>query len=306
MSSFSPQYLSDSNQSSQISELGQAFLDGLLILMRLGLAAALGFALLYVRTGKSPRKSGVTRNGQPLADLVKQGLILGLFSSFIISVLFQMHAIVPLGDGLPAWWTYGNNEINVAFLLSVLGTSVLIPPLTEELLFRGYARTRMVESYGVISGVILTGLVFGLSHSRYIANDAMLLLFLTSLLISSVMWTHVAQKTGSVIPPMIGHAISNAVGTAILFNTMIPFLLATIAVFVFRKEVFGLWQGLVSDWRHDPAKKNLWQGLAIVFVLMAIVLLSITQVGRTTTLIALGLLCLVYTIAFTIIEKRGS
>jgi len=37
---------------------------------------------------------------------------------------------------------------------------------------------RLVESYGVIAGVILTSVVFALSHTRYLAGDGMLLLFM--------------------------------------------------------------------------------------------------------------------------------
>ena len=69
-----------------------------------------------------------------------------------------MHALLPLGQGLEAWWTYPERDIDPAFWIGLLATSVLIPPLTEEILIRGYQRVRLVESYGVMGGVVLTDL----------------------------------------------------------------------------------------------------------------------------------------------------
>ena len=184
-----PFVVSESVLNGTASDSSLAFASGLLIFMRLGSAAAIGFAILYYRTGKSPRAAGLTRNNQPTLSLIRQGLVMGILSSFLIALLFLVHSFIPLGEGLAAWWTYDQTPINTAFIISLLGTSILIPPLTEEILMRGYNRVRLVESFGPMSGVVLAGLVFGLSHTRYIQADGMMLLFLCGILISSVLWT---------------------------------------------------------------------------------------------------------------------
>ncbi|MDD9891383.1 MAG: CPBP family intramembrane metalloprotease [Gammaproteobacteria bacterium] len=286
------------------SDLELATADGLLIFFRLGLAAAFGFTLLYLRRGITPRQAGVSLNNHSLGYLLQQGVVVGLFSSFFIALLFATHRIVPLGEGLAAWWTYNETPINLTFLVYFLGTSFLIPPLTEEIMTRGYFRVRMVESYGVIAGVILTGLVFGLSHTSYLNGDSMLALFMLLILINSVVWTYLAQKTGSVLPPMIAHAIGNGVGTAVLFNIWIPFLIVTIGLVLVRKSIAALLAEILQAWKTDAERNSLWQGLLIVVLILGAALVSLAQIGRTPTLLGLGMFCIVITLVNLVLEKK--
>ena len=287
------------------SERAQAFMSGLLIFMRLGLAGLFGFLLLYYRRGLTPRQAGLSRNNQSLKTLAGTGILLGLVSSFLVSLLFAIHAIIPLGAGLPAWWTYSDTPINLAFWISVLGTSVIIPPLTEEIMARGYFRVRLVESYGTMAGVVMTSLVFGLSHTRYLANDGMLLLFMLIILINSVSWTYLAQKTGSIIPSLFAHGVSNGIGTAVLFNTWIPFFLVTAAVLIFYKPIIATLKEFLQDWRADQQKNSLWQGLLVILVILVATLSMLNLAGRTVTIISLGVFCLFVTAINLVMERMS-
>jgi|GEM_PF-3403608 len=286
------------------SEIATAAYEGLLILLRLGLAGLFGLALLYYRTGVTPRQAGLSRNGHPLASLIGQGLILGLFSSFLVTLLFAVHSVTPLGEGLAAWWTYSDTPINTAFWIYLLGTSVLIPPLTEEIMTRGYFRVRLVESFGMMSGVILTALVFGLSHARYLQGDTMLLLFMAVILINSVSWTYLVQKTGSIIPALVAHALSNGIGTAVLFNVWLPFVLVSFAVLLFSKPILATLRTFFHDLQTDHQKHSIWQGLAIVLVILVLALLLLGVAGRQLTLIALGVFCLLVTLTNLFMERK--
>ena len=286
------------------TELSQAFYAGLLILLRLGLAGALGLALLYWRRGITPRRAGLSRNRQPLPTLLVQGAVLGLVASFLVCVLFAVHALVPLGEGLDAWWSYADTPIDAAFWVMLLGTSIFIPPLTEEIMARGYFRLRLVESYGVMAGVVLTGLVFGLSHTRYLNGDGMLALFMGIILVNSISWTYLAQKTGSIIPPLVAHALSNGVGSAVLFNTWIQLLLTSVGMALCWRPVFATLRQFASDWAADGERHSLWQGVGIVLAILVSALLLLGQIGRTPTLLALGLFCLLVTSANLFLEKR--
>ena len=281
-----------------------AAFEGLLILLRIGSAAVCGFALLYYRRGVTPRKAGLTRNDQSLGSLVKTGLALGIFTTIPIALLFAAHAVVPFGEGLAAWWTYPEKEIDTAFWVGLLATSVLIPPLTEEIFTRGYQRTRLVESYGVMGGVVLTGLVFAISHTRYLQADSMLLLFLLTIIISSVSWTYLAQKTGSVIPSMVAHAVTNGTATAILFDVWIPLLLLLAAGVLLYRPISRTIAEFIRDWRGDVQKSSLWHGLiGIAFVVVpGLVLLPV--LGRLPTLVGIGVVLMVFVVANVIVEKK--
>jgi membrane protease YdiL (CAAX protease family) len=270
--------------------------EGLLIFLRLGSAGAIGFALLYFRRGITPRQAGLTRNDRPLAELIRVGLLLGVVTTIPIALLFTVHALWPFGEGLDAWWTYPDREIDAAFWIMLLGTGVLIPPLVEEILTRGYQRHRLVESYGVMGGVVLTGIVFALSHTRYLATDSMLLLFLLCIVISSVSWTYLAQKTGSVIPSMVAHALGNGTATLILFENWIPLLVLLTVAVAFRRSILATAREFARDWRTDGARHGIWTGLVAMAALLTPGLALLPLIGRVPTLAAIGVVLLVVTL----------
>ena len=269
--------------------------DGLLILLRLGSAGALGYVLLYLRAGITPRHAGLTRNNYSLASLLGRGLLLGLFSSFLVSAFFTLNDYMPLGEGIPGWQTAGESTIDLAFWVSVLATSVLIPPVTEEIMTRGYMRVRLVEDYGSIAGVMMTGLVFGLSHTRYLGADGMLLGFMLVVLINSIAWTYMAQRTGSIVSPLIAHAMSNGIGMAVLFNPLPPFLACSVLLVVFHKPVLQVIRAFLSEFREQTDFRALWQGLAILASILVFALASLSLFGRIATLAGLGVVCLLVT-----------
>ncbi len=274
-----------------------AFSDGLLIFMRLGTAGALGLGLLYWRSGVTPRQAGLSRAGHSVADLIGQGMLLGLVSSALICILFAAQELFTLGEGLPAWRTYSLQPLNTAFLISLLGTSILIPPLTEEIMTRGYMRTRLVEAFGPMAGVLLTALVFGLSHTRYISTDPMLFGFLVLLLFNSFIWTYSAQRSGSIIPPFIAHAMANGIGTAVLFNVWWLLVVVLLGVVMWQQSIRLEFSRFMTAWRGDDQRRNLWSGLLIVMAILVSAFVALSVVGRTPTLLGLGVLCLLVTIA---------
>lgn len=77
--------------------IAEALYGGLRILLRIGLVAAFGLALLWFRRGLTPRDAGLTRADKPLGYLVGVGILLGGFSSFLIGLVFAVHAVVPHG-----------------------------------------------------------------------------------------------------------------------------------------------------------------------------------------------------------------
>src|SRR5262249_24056507 len=45
-----------------------------------------------------------------------------------------------------------------------MGMAVLIAPLVEETIFRGYLYPLFAKSFGIAPGIIITGILFGLMH----------------------------------------------------------------------------------------------------------------------------------------------
>ncbi len=282
--------------------------DGLLILFRLGTAGALGLLLLYWRTGMTARRTGVSTAGKPVLNLVGQGLLMGLVSGGLVAGLFALQELVGLGEGLSAWRTYSYQSLDLAFFISVLGTSVLIPPLTEEIMTRAYMRSRIVEAFGPMAGVLITALVFSLSHTRYISADGMLAGFLLILIVNSCIWTYSAQRTGSILPAFVAHAVSNGVGTLVLFNVWWPLMVIVIGLIPWLGELGSSIRGFRSDWREDIRKGSLWGGLLIIFVILLLAMTGLSLFGRTITLAVIGAASFLLTALLFATQKvnRGS
>jgi membrane protease YdiL (CAAX protease family) len=274
----------------------EALYAGLRILLRLGSVAAIGLALLWFRRGLTPRDAGLTRAGKPLGYLVGVGLLLGGFSSFLIGMVFAVHAVVPLGEGLTGWQELRLATRDTAFYVELLATSIIIPPLVEEIMARGYMRLRLVESYGRIGGVILTGLVFALAHGKFISTDPLLAIFMIVLIVSSISWAYIAQTTGSLIPPMIAHAITNTFATVVLFDVWACFGAVTALVLWQRRPIIGTLRQFLEEWRAESDKAGLWFGALILVLIITILLIAMSQFGRMPALLGLGTLALLVAI----------
>lgn len=165
---------------------------------------------------------GAALSGVPWRDrlalrrpqLTVAGMGVALLGTTSVGVMFvglsglgavpDSHALTAINDlisGLKGSW----------LLVGVLLIGIL-PGIAEELLFRGYIQTRLVERWGVHAGVFISALLFGLMHFDPVqgAFAAFLGMFLGYLTV----WTR------SVIPAMICHAFNNSV--SVVLTTMAP------------------------------------------------------------------------------------
>jgi membrane protease YdiL (CAAX protease family) len=81
---------------------------------------------------------------------------------------------------------------------------VVLAPIFEELIFRGILFTTLRKKFSFPISMAASGLVFALAHG-YGA-----IAFLT-VLWSGFLWSWAYERTGSVIPGMLAHAVNNGV-----------------------------------------------------------------------------------------------
>lgn len=81
---------------------------------------------------------------------------------------------------------------------------VLLAPFFEELIFRGILFTTFRTRYSFPLSMVASGLIFALAHGYGVVA------FLT-VLWSGLLWAWAYERTGSVIPGMLAHAINNGV-----------------------------------------------------------------------------------------------
>ncbi len=101
--------------------------------------------------------------------------------------------------------------------LLFVAMAVLLAPLVEETLFRGYLYPIFARTFGIAPGVVLTGVLFGMMHGAQLAWTWALVATLTAV---GIVFTLVRSRTGSVFASFMMHLGYNSlISVAALWST---------------------------------------------------------------------------------------
>ena len=95
--------------------------------------------------------------------------------------------------------------------LLFMAMAVLVAPLVEETLFRGYLYPLFARSFGVVPGIVLTGVLFGMMHGAQLGWTWSLV---TTLIFVGIVFTAVRARTGSVFASYLMHLGYNSMISA--------------------------------------------------------------------------------------------
>jgi len=104
--------------------------------------------------------------------------------------------------------SFGDPRVKLLFVLS----AVVCAPILEELIFRGIFYNMLRLYMGVVPGAIACALIFAAVHG--VKTNVL------SITILALILTWLYEKTGSLIPGMICHAVNNAVTVALFFYSL--------------------------------------------------------------------------------------
>jgi uncharacterized protein len=173
------------------------FFLSLLLLLYLALQLRIRFRVPFWRTLRW-KLIDTGRVSPPIAYL---GFILG---GFLVSMLVALvsSAFTPKNE-MPIEQLL--QDRHTAFLLLVM--SVTVAPLFEETIFRGYLYPVVARTFGIIPGVVFTGLIFGLMHASQLGGNLPQIALLVAV---GIVFTGVRAKTGSVLPGYLVHVSYNS------------------------------------------------------------------------------------------------
>lgn len=104
---------------------------------------------------------------------------------------------------------------NTALLL--MGMAVLVAPLVEETVFRGYLYPLFAKSFGIMPGILLTGILFGLMHGSQLGWSWGIVALL---ILVGVIFTFARAYSGTVLASFLLHlgynsaiAVTSIIGT---------------------------------------------------------------------------------------------
>ncbi|HKY71815.1 MAG TPA: CPBP family intramembrane glutamic endopeptidase [Nitrospira sp.] len=93
---------------------------------------------------------------------------------------------------------WGSNPLTMVSLLEY----VILAPLFEELVFRGLLFAILRRKFRFLPAALISALMFGLAHGYGVVG-------LMSVCWSGVLWAWIYEKTGSLAPGILAHAINN-------------------------------------------------------------------------------------------------
>ncbi len=119
------------------------------------------------------------------------GLVLAIFVAFAGS---QVHT----KEGVPIEEIFKNGHTAMIFM----AMAVFIAPLVEETVFRGYLFPLFAKSFGVVPGILLTGVIFGIMHGYQLGWTWGIVALLV---LVGVIFTFVRAYTGTVLASFLMH-----------------------------------------------------------------------------------------------------
>ncbi len=109
---------------------------------------------------------------------------------------------------------FGSSEKIMAFF-----ALVLLPPLVEETVFRGFVFTALRSKLPFIGSAIITSLLFAAPHLLASGQGLLWVAGVDTLLLSCVL-CYLREKTGALWAPMMVHAIKNCIAFVLLLSSV--------------------------------------------------------------------------------------
>lgn len=99
----------------------------------------------------------------------------------------------------------------------VFASLVILPPVTEEIVCRGFLYTGLRNKLPVISAAIITSVIFALAHLQWGSGNALLWAAAVDTFVLSMVLVYLREKTGSIWSPVLVHMMKNGLAFTILF-----------------------------------------------------------------------------------------
>jgi len=193
--------------------IGQLLMNATLYLV--AVAIVIGIPYWFVRyVLRRPQEEGHMRRLLGIAQSFKWRH-LGILALCVVGYLAGTILLSSLATFLP--WYDANQAQDVGFknlttgldLVLAFVALVVLPPIAEELLFRGYLFGKLRERSGFWFSAIITSIVFGIVHMQWnVGVDTFVLSIFLCLL---------REKTGSIWTSMLLHGLKNGVAYFFLF-----------------------------------------------------------------------------------------
>jgi membrane protease YdiL (CAAX protease family) len=150
-----------------------------------------------------PRSDGQPRNP----------LIYFLIGCGLSLLVFALTSVIQTPENTPIEQVFKYKQTAMLFV----ATAVLIAPLAEETIFRGYLYPMFARWFGVVPSIVITGVLFGLMHGPQLGGAKSLIAVMS---LVGIIFTAVRARTGSVFASYLMHLGYNSlIGVSLALAT---------------------------------------------------------------------------------------
>lgn len=107
---------------------------------------------------------------------------------------------------------------STAALLMSFASLVILPPIAEEIMFRGFLFTSLRAKFNFWLATVITSILFGIAHLQFGSDAPLLWVAAIDTFVLSCFLCYLRERTGSLWPPILLHAIKNCIAFIILFG----------------------------------------------------------------------------------------
>ncbi|MDP2181374.1 MAG: CPBP family intramembrane metalloprotease [Actinomycetota bacterium] len=177
--------------------------------MGLPYAVTLGLVVVLVRSSGEGWRDGLGLRGFPVLPGVALAVLLAFFArvgtTAWTTLLLRLGQVPP--DSLDVMGRFPQGPLGIATLIAV---AAVIAPVAEEIAYRGVLYPALRNRWGVTAAVALSSAVFALLHFNVVWLG--LPIWILGMLLARLF-----ERTGSLWPPIVAHALFNLSAVALWF-----------------------------------------------------------------------------------------
>lgn len=139
-----------------------------------------------------------------------------VYFAVYLLVIWLVKTLVPNLD-LEQKQEIGFEQVARTQLPLVFMSLVVLPPLTEELLMRGFLYTGLRAKVPKLAAVLITSFLFAIAHLQAGSSAPLLWVAAIDTFVLSVVLIQLKEKTGTLWAPIFLHALKNGIAFVALF-----------------------------------------------------------------------------------------
>lgn len=166
----------------------------------------------------------ITKLKPNIGDLGWALVSYGLYFICYLALVVFVSAVVPgLDTQQKQQIGFSQAQGGVNLLIAFIAL-VLITPLVEEIIFRGYLYSSLRAKYRFWPSTIVTSIVFGVLHLQFGSNAPLLWIAAIDTFTLSIFMCYLRERRSSIWPAVFLHMLKNCVAFLLLFGTKILLL----------------------------------------------------------------------------------